>query len=528
MNSTITITHRAVTASVTCALLTSLAASLLAASLAGDAHAASPAGTARRHTTLARAQQLSRDLTDLAGRYRAATPSERNVLSPELDRVAAARGRLLAALLARDPGAVAEAALPAPVRAGLPRDVRRQVERPATVEGIVHVLVEDRRRSRTHHVLATDSGQNYALHLAAGGPELRSGSRIRLRGIRVGGGLALDASARIRLQGAPALQSTLGEQRSAVIVVNFQNKPGMRPFSVDQVRDIVFTKTSDFFREASAQQTWLAGDVFGWYTIPVDSRVCDPFAISRAADAAAAAAGADLSRYARLVYVFPANACGWWGLGTVGGSPSRAWIRANPELRVVGHEMLHNFGLQHSHGLECGNFTVAANCSVAEYGDTLDIMGKPAAAHPNAFQKERLGWFDPQATAPVTVVETDGTYRIDPYESSSSSPKALKILKAVNPTTGERSYLYVEYRQALGADAFLAGRTEVLRGVVVHIGAELAGRSYLLDMTPRNPWNTPALTAGQPFVDPDGATLQLVAADPTGATVTVTLPAASN
>ena len=54
-----------------------------------------------------------------------------------------------------------------------------------------------------------------------------------------------------------------------------------------------------------------------------------------AAQAAATAHGVNLSNYTRLVYAFPQNACTWWGLGSVGGQPSQAWINGSPTTAAV-------------------------------------------------------------------------------------------------------------------------------------------------------------------------------------------------
>ena len=104
--------------------------------------------------------------------------------------------------------------------------------------------------------------------------------------------------------------------------------------------------TNSYDYEASYQQTTLTGDVAGWFTIAETSAGCNYSNISSQAQQAAAAAGFALANYSRFVYVFPANGCGWWGLGTVGGTPSHAWVHARYgfNLTVVGHEMGHNLG----------------------------------------------------------------------------------------------------------------------------------------------------------------------------------------
>src|SRR5206468_520380 len=130
--------------------------------------------------------------------------------------------------------------------------------------------------------------------------------------------------------------------------------------------------TSSFFKENSYGQTWLAGDVVGWYTIRLDGTTCDSGAIATYAEAAAAAAGVDVSTYVHRVYAFPSNAaCGFSGTATVGGNPSRAWINgpANMSLATAGHELGHNLGLLHSHSLVCDGTTMVGPCTTLEYGD---------------------------------------------------------------------------------------------------------------------------------------------------------------
>jgi len=287
----------------------------------------------------------------------------------------------------------------------------------------------------------------------------------------------------------------------------------------------MFGTTSDFYSEASYGQTWLTGDVYGWYTIPVSYTTCDTTAIANNAKQAAVAAGANLSAYDHYVYAFPQNACTWQGRGSVGGAPSEAWINDWFELGIVGHELGHNFGLYHSRSMDCGAAVIGANCTSIEYGDVLDIMGG-GTAHFNLYQKERLGWINASISPPLTTVTSSGTYWLDSYEQVGVNPKGLKILKSIDPVTGMKTWYYVEHRYAFGFDNFLSGNTNVLSGVVVHTGAEVSGQeNYLVDMTPASSsWYDPALISGQSFSDPDsGVTITTLSADATGALVAVTL-----
>ena len=105
----------------------------------------------------------------------------------------------------------------------------------------------------------------------------------------------------------------------------------------------------------------------------------------------------------------------------------------------------------------------------------------------------------------------------------------MKILKSIDPSTGQKTYYYLESRQAIGFDGFLVTdpSQNVLNGVLVHTGTEGNGNSsYLLDMTPATPvyywWYDAALAGGQSFVDSDaGLTMTTDWVSGTGASVTV-------
>src|SRR6185503_1038327 len=118
----------------------------------------------------------------------------------------------------------------------------------------------------------------------------------------------------------------------------------------------------------SYEQASITASVAGWFTVAYDSAVCDPAAIAGLAETAAASAGLDVAAYSRRVYAFPQiAACSWWGLGTVGGNPSSAWINGTFAKKVVGHELGHNFGLYHAKARDCGAVPLGGTCSDLEY-----------------------------------------------------------------------------------------------------------------------------------------------------------------
>lgn len=312
------------------------------------------------------------------------------------------------------------------------------------------------------------------------------------------------------------------ERRVLTILVNFEDKQE-QPYTVGQAQGTM-AQVDAFYRENSYEQMTVAGDISGWYTIPMSYTVCDRPAIETYALQAAANAGVDLSAYGHYVFAFPANACTFSGHSTIGGNPSRTWIRNTFLIDIVGHELGHAFGMVHSGYMDCGLAVIGNTCTTNEYGDWIDTMGSSAYAHVNLYHKEQMGWTVPQ------TVTTSGTYWIDAYEPISTGVKGLKIFKSVDLLTGLRSWYYIEKRTAYGFDSFLSINQNVLNGVLVRIGKDpnhAPFRTNLLDMTPTdepNSWFDPALMVGQSFADSEaGVTVTTLSADSTGASVRVDL-----
>jgi hypothetical protein len=440
--------------------------------------------------------------------------------------------------------------------AGKP-DVLSLLEQKVEVEGDYQALYEDYEDGshKVRHFLQAN-GKRTELDFTGKPPLLSSGTRIRVQGVQTDKAISVDSGGDSVLTlaagggtdggsngGTPAaLANTFGEQRTLVLMANFQENPDEEPLTVAQARALVFGEISDFFYENSYQQTWLAGDVYGWFTLPLSNAVCEMNSAGDAADQAAIDAGIDLSAYTRIVYLFTNTACNVAGAATVGGTPSRTWIDGVFTADNLSHEMGHNFGLYHSHALDCYAETLGTNCNSIEYGDSYDVMGNPDFGHFNAFQKARLGWLGTNLSPPITSIQAEGTYTIDTYETLTGNPKALKIPRGIDPVSGNQTWLYLEYRQAIDFDSFLSTRSyklfrgDVTNGVVVHhVEEEDPNSSNLLHLNldtqfretyGTSYWFDPALSVGSTYIDTEsGVTIRTEWANGTSAGVSVSFGA---
>lgn len=485
------------------------------------------------------ARELTLSLLEAKARHAGDATTGRDERLAELLAVARKRHDVLAALVDTNPAEVLRVALPADLRAGLPAQAMPYLEEPVDETGDLEVFHVDHVNPADDfylHFLNTAHGR-FSLHFAGRTPDLVTGTKVRVRGTKIDNAIVLANAGDVTAAATIAtLSNTLGAQKTLTILVNFSDKP-TQPYTVAYAQNVMFTTTSNYDYEASYQQTSLTGAVAGWFTIAEASTACNYGNIASQAKQAATAAGFVLANYSRYVYVFPANACTWWGLGSVGGNPSQAWIHTKWgfTLPVIGHEMGHNFGLYHSHSLDCGTGVIAASgCTASEYGDIFDMMGSSNdTPHFNAFQKERLGWLNAGVSPPLTVVPVvagSATYTIAPMEDArNATSRALKIPRGTS-CAASNEWLYVESRQAKGFDAFLSGNANVQGGVLIHkVTDGNADSSYLLDMTPATTaWSDAALVAGQTFTDPlTGLGITPLSVGSSSTTVAVSFPAAA-
>jgi hypothetical protein len=128
-------------------------------------------------------------------------------------RVAAVRRQRLAELMVENPGEVLRRALSSAARAALAPELRGLVEEEENHEGLLEVFHEDGPRGGAYHyALRKASGRRLALRFAGRGPNLLTGTSVRVNGIRVQQALALGGGASVEVLGLPVLPSTFGER----------------------------------------------------------------------------------------------------------------------------------------------------------------------------------------------------------------------------------------------------------------------------------------------------------------------------
>ena len=228
---------------------------------------------------------------------------------------------------------------------------------------------------------------------------------------------------------------------------------------------------------------------------------------------AAATAGFNVAAYERVAVVFTylgdlANSkITYGGLANLIGT--NLWVNGEFDLRVVGHELGHTYGLPHANlwKVTDGNAVSLAGVST-EYGDPFDLMGD-GDFFQNDFShwnKSLLQWI-PDAS--VTVAAAAGTFRIYRFDSASADLASPRALKVVRDTT--RDY-WIGYRRGTSS-----GSAD--NGAYILWGYNSANPGDLLDLvTPGTDAGNAPLPLNTTFNDSAaGITLRPVAQGGSGA-----------
>jgi chitodextrinase len=394
-----------------------------------------------------------------------------------------------------------------------------------TYHGDEHGATSSQSRAVWDDTLVTSSGEVRVEFPGARPDGFLNGARVRIRGTQVGETLTAgpgDDDTQVLAAAAPVS----GTRKLAVLLVKF-SAGAAEPWTPSQARATTFTNANgiaSYFAEESYGLLSLTGDVFGWYTISIDTSTCNYLDIGSKARAAATAAGVNLGAYNHIQYAFPKlNACAWSGLAQVPGRDS--WINNSLTLRISGHELSHNFGVHHASTLTCSesgaHVALSANpgnCSMFEYGDPFSIMGNAATRHTHNQQLASLGWITGSGLLTIT---TNGTYTIGAAEDPGAlAPRAVRISR------GGGEWFYLELRQPYGQyfDNFGPVDPAVL-GVSIRLAGDWTAviQSKLIDTRPATAtFDDAPLGIGQTFVDPlSGISITTISAASGIATFTV-------
>jgi hypothetical protein len=296
-----------------------------------------------------------------------------------------------------------------------------------------------------------------------------------------------------------ASPATEGNKKLLLIRVDFSDAPG-EPVS-DANGTSLISGLNDFYSESSFGRSSFALNGSGSAITPT-FRMPQTAAWYGANDAyvqlrtdarnAAAGSGYTLSSYHYDLICFD-NVPGWaWaGLGYVGAAG--AWLHGYFTVGVAGHELGHNYGLNHANFWDTGVEGVFSTNGVSvEYGDNQDTMGSANAGanHFNARYKKYMDWLKNGETTNVTV---SGVYRIYPHDDTNS----INLLCGLSIARSASTNYWVEFRQKFTGNRWL------ISGAGIRWAGTGNQRSHLLDTTPGSPngKTDAALVLGRTFSD---------------------------
>jgi hypothetical protein len=307
--------------------------------------------------------------------------------------------------------------------------------------------------------------------------------------------------------------------RLAVMLANFDSDTRQTTTRESAASTIFGAQSAAaYWREVSNGQLSLSGDVFGYFTLDVPRSTCDYNSWMTAAKSEAASRGISLAGYTNYMLVFPfQNACGWGGVGNVGGS--NTWVNGTLTTYVATHELGHNFGVHHATSLSCTDsrgtrVSFSDDCTSNEYGDPYDVMGT-GLSHTSNWHRRELGFLDSSDQLTIT---RSGTYTVAPAAVAGGTPRVVRVARP------DGDFFYLESRTTYGHfDAFSA-TSPAVNGLIIRLAPDGgAARSKLIDTTPGTTSFTDApLPPGRTFSDPTSRlTIATVAVDDRGVTVRV-------
>ncbi len=331
---------------------------------------------------------------------------------------------------------------------------------------------------------------------------------------------------------------------------------------------------NSYFNEISYGRFNLAPSFYGPYQVPVtkNSGCNSGTANNTFANALFNTANADINylNFARVIIIDGCGGSGGYASWTTAPSTTpdgnivRAYISIGngryTDKEAITHELSHiigfdkaSFGNTHAARYIClpdifdPPTRYGKNCDSGEYEDEFDVLGSKEryssniAGQTDTLHKDAEPFFN---SGENVTLSTPGTYnyKIGPYESPTSSVKALTVLRGNSGTS-----FGVEYRQATGFDSFLSDSLKcpscnLTQGASIRFNYDTSGTgggsdTQLIDATPGSlntliyrpgfkDWNDAAFLPGKTFTDSEyGITISVGTPDASGLPINVTIPA---
>lgn len=294
---------------------------------------------------------------------------------------------------------------------------------------------------------------------------------------------------------------TEGQKSVLVIRVDFSDRPGEpmdynnQPLTETLARNLVNNEVSPFYVNNSYGKTSLQATVTPVLRLPQAlafyAQGNNHSQMSTDARNTARAAGFETDNFNLDVVAFSyVSSLSWSGIAGVGIKGAK--LNGTFNIKVIAHELGHNFGLKHANRWQTTDGTATGQGNDVNMGDSFDTMGGcyGAQCHFNARYKRILDWL---TDADVQNVTSDGVYRI--FAQDSPAPGGIRALSIRKDST--KKY-WVEFRQLITANS------NAMNGATVRWDPNIEGfrQTQLLDMTPNTPSFTDSpLLVGQSFND---------------------------
>src|ERR1700712_2554430 len=223
-----------------------------------------------------------------------------------------------------------------------------------TVSGVYVEVHGDSRYADQTFYFVKSAGREYRLKTAVE-PDIRSHTAVTVHGTLTGDLLDVTTGGSVTASAAPAPAPAAATGIQSLLVINVVWAGASLTATAAQEQNFAFGNDprtiASYYSDASyGQMTW-AGAVTPVYTI-TDPAACDLYSLSDQAEAAATAAGYNLSSYRALMINAPNLYCGSAGYGEIGGN--HAWIQNGLwnlddgyASLVPTHELGHALGLYH-------------------------------------------------------------------------------------------------------------------------------------------------------------------------------------